>query len=420
MLFRLLKIVSPFILLLAGVLPLKGFAQAEISDKYLEGFSKSFTISETGGEGEGWDLLKEEFEQHQFILLGENHLSPAVSSLSKEMLGTLAKLDFGYFVLEIGPVGAQKLQEFSEGKLIDSLYHFTSSFRYSFENAPPVQFMSGKADAHMLKKAFGHDYAVVGIDREYYSADYYLFDELKKLVRTKEQQEAYCQAKGALDRYFAAYKASEGELNIQGKQLKDPAIRSFFKLMEQEVPESHLITKELLKSWTIYNAWFTDWYKSELLRSENMKQNFSRLYWKAMEDNEQFKAFLKLGQVHTVKGRNRNQVYDIGNFVYELAHFQGNSSLHLTTMKRYQQVADGSLNDYYEEYGPFKIFLGLASPHHWVLINLAPIRSDITSRKIKASEEVQDFIFGNDMLLLLPADAPFSPNYDAEKGIDAP
>lgn len=412
-------VLLPFLLLLSMVSSTAS-AQTEMSAEYLEEFSKPFTINRTGARGEGWDLLKEEFKQHQFVLLGENHLSPAVSTLSKEMLAVLAKQGFGYFMLETGPIGAQKLREFSEGKLADSLYRFTSSFRYRFEDAPPVQFVTGKADALMLQEAFDNGYKVVGIDREYYSADYFLFDELKKNVRTKEQQEAYRQAKMALDKYFVAYKASGGELNIQEKQLEDSAICSFFKLMEKEVPESRLVIEELRKSWTIYDAWFTDWYKSELLRSQNMKQNFSRLYRQTRDKNEPFRAFLKLGQVHTVKGRNSNQVYDVGNFISELVHLQGHSSLHLSTMKRYEQAPDGSLTDYYEEYGPFKVFIELASPHHWVLINMVPIRSDIASRKIKTSEAVSNFIFGNDMLLLLPADAPFSPNYDVEKGIDVP
>ncbi len=87
------------------------FAQKLTDENLVKDNSYYFEIVNNEAIGSGFNILRNQIENSQFIILGEEHYSAKVSEFTNAIVSTLAKNDFKYFACEIGPNSAEKITE---------------------------------------------------------------------------------------------------------------------------------------------------------------------------------------------------------------------------------------------------------------------------------------------------------------------
>ena len=113
------------------------FSQDTISFKEIDKYTSYFKIEDGKLKGAGADLLKTEFSESQFVLLGEYHGDAMISKFTEAIIPELAENDFKYFGVEVGPHSAKKLMRLSEeNKTVENLYHFNNDASEITEEIP--------------------------------------------------------------------------------------------------------------------------------------------------------------------------------------------------------------------------------------------------------------------------------------------
>ncbi len=110
-------------------------------------------------------------------------------------------------------------------------------------------------------------------------------------------------------------------------------------------------------------------YWSNNLRASIMKDNFTNYYNQALRAGSLPKVVFKMGYDHLGRGQNGSHVYDVGNFVAEVARYNRLNSFHI-------QVK--GLNGYENHHGPF-----------------SPAAKNAFDNQEELPEEIQSFIRSN-------------------------
>ena len=180
--------------------------------------------------------------------------------------------------------------------------------------------------------------------------------------------------------------------------------------------EAKEILSELRLSWQIYQRFFTGkGYESNNLRGRLMKRNFMNYYNRAREKNSLPKVLFKFGANHMIRGMNYTEVFDIGNFVSEMADANGSKSFNLLvhpvsgTQNRWVPfIPDESLkrkpvSPKSSGFGDMSPFLKVADPEAWTLVDLRPLRNSLHYGKMKnLPKGFTEMVFGFDAVLLMP------------------
>lgn len=388
-------------------------------ETYLATKTTTFTLTEKGLNGPGAQLIEQAIRQSQFTILGESHGSAQISNFTKAIVPYLAASDYQHFACEIGPHSARKLTHLSTppNRTLKQLTAFNQKYAFTEIDDVPLPFFESHEDAAFLSSIKQQQMDIWGLDQEYYSALFFLFDELLNLAVDKPnfaeiETQKETAAKRSKKLLIEEEKSEQGD-QVFAKILAEPTVQGFFGVFQEEDSLALQIIKDLKISWDIYNRYLGG--VSHQDRLNYIRSNFLREYQQAAKLEAQPKVFVKVGALHAPK--NPIGGPDIGSLLQEMAEENGTQSTHLTIMSRYQKEKE-QVTDFLEtnpqRYGRYALFLAAAKPDHGLVIDLRAIRNDLANGQLKYPKNanlmyLKTIIENFDLQIILPTDYPATP-----------
>lgn len=364
--------------------------QSEIKNfdsKYLKSKTNYFIVEGDSISGSGKDVLRNIFEESEFVVFGERHNSSNTSKLIEVLIPEMAKNNFNTLCLEVGPHSALKLKELMQTfqNTIDNLKQFNSKYYYDAIDDFPIPFFSGIEDARFLKVASEHDKELWGLDQEYYYSILFLTDVLLKQNEQSQNFKEIELLKQRTDslimKHFIEENNSNKEIDVFASLLSEPVIIDFFNSIKSNENSSEII-EDLKISWDIYSRWRKD---SHADRISYMRNNFMKNYKTVKSKGKTPKVFLKFGQLHASQIIS-NGAFDLGHYVNELARKNNMVYTNINTWTRFYQEEEKEI-DYLEAYpdyfGRYKLLMELAKENQWTIIDLKSIRNDISNQTVE-------------------------------------
>ncbi|GAB5551671.1 MAG: hypothetical protein Sapg2KO_12620 [Saprospiraceae bacterium] len=390
-----------------------------LDQTYLATKTRTYTLTEKGLNGPGAILIKKAIQQSQFTILGEYHGSAQISNFTKALIPYLRAADYQHFACEIGPHSARRLIAIANppAQTLRQLKAFNQQYAFPEIGDIPLPFFENQEDGAFLSEIKKYQMQIWGLDQEYFSAVFFLYDELLSLAAYKSNYSEIIALKERgveeIKKWMIVDDESEEGIPVFEKILELPAVQSFFSVFTEQDSLALQIIEDLKISWDIYNR-----YKggaSHQDRLNYIRSNFLRAYQNASEQTVNPKFFVKIGRLHAP--RNPIGGPDVGSLLQEIAKKNGTKSTHLSMMSRYYRV-DGQLTDFLKtnprRYNRYELFLAAAKPDHGLVIDLVSIRADLANGRVKYPNNTnrkywQSLIENFDYQVVLPADYPATP-----------
>lgn len=400
-----MKATFSFLLILLSSLV---YAQKELASTDIDKYCYTFKIENEKIIGNGYKILDDHISKSQFVLLGEQHFASEISLFTNSLIPILYSNKFKYFVAEIGPHSSKKIV--SEIQENSQLYDFNTKY-YDLTGEVPIPFFDGKEDELFLKTALKYDFQILGVDQEYQTAQFFLFDEILRLSKNKKNIfPAYEHATKFMLTEFKEY-WKDSKYKIFEKYINSKEINTFFELTDKKNIEIQKIISDLKLSWNIYMQNENGFYKNGWIqRIQNMKTNFSKYYKSATKKDDLPKMFVKIGAVHLSNGMNNFGYYDLGNMIKELSHFNQTKSTSIKCIPRFY-MEDNQIKDDLTEENPINILLEKGNKEEWTLIDNTELLNYCYLKKIKIKPELRTELERFDFILIPPLVNPMKMNF---------
>jgi len=400
-------------------LTLNLLGQDRISTKLVSQFTSTFSIKNFKMKGEGADMLKERFQESQFVLLGETHDNAEISIFTSSIIPILNRTGYSYFFTENGNNG---LQEMIDRIKSDSTIQKDISDFYKLEynrlGDIPIPFFTGIEDAHFLAEALENKMTIKGIDQEYFYSHPMLFDALFNLsTKTSKIAEAH--------RIATEYMLNEYEQERVVKNypictnvLNSSEVNNFFDLLDTTDVKTKTIIRDIKTSLSIYESNRLDRQKSYVERGNLMNDQFNKFY-ENIEDTAEGKPkiLIKMGAMHTMCGKTPLGIYDIGEHVSNLALQNGSKDLNLFFIFRYYIDEEEPLGYFDNSEGNSKwlterkAFMEQGDVEEWSIIDLKKLNKIIKSKNVFVYEPLRKIISHHDFVIIPPASKDVELNY---------
>ena len=366
--------------------------------------------------GEGAQFLVDQAGSSQFFLIGEDHGFADLPILTAALFSAINPLGYRNFATETGTLTAAYVEKLARQPQAEKAFAgFNAQYPFG------IPFYNWKEEARMaaaiVEADGGKGRVLWGLDQEFIMSSAFHFKRLAELAPDAK-------AKQVVDEYYSKIKTEFARIikskNPQLAFLSSAKGEDFDKLdaaFKGASAEAKTILSELRQSREIYQKNFDGrGYDSNLQRSILMKRHFIAYYNNAARLRKTPpRVLFKFGANHVKRGKNFTNVYDIGNFVSELAVSHGSTSFHLFvlpiggTQNAYvpflENVADKEKKVVITESSGFfdaRPFLQTKEGKDWAVIDLRPLRPLVHSGKLKLPRGFADLVWGFDAVLVMP------------------
>ncbi|SFR48808.1 hypothetical protein SAMN04490243_2168 [Robiginitalea myxolifaciens] len=353
------------------------------------------------------DYLKDKISSSQFILLGETHGIVEVGEITNSLYDMSQPFGYNTLVIETDPLAAEMLTEFLDSD--DPLGQATK-----FENKYPwsIAFYNNREDYNLLTNVGKQGGKLWGIDQTLMAGFRMAF---WTLVENSDNPTLIELAKEELERADSGYKEAVTSKNFMAAYIfqYSKEIHDSLLLAATEDWERGLIA-DLWKTKEIYGYQFKgEYYWNNEIRGQLMKHNFMEYYKEAQTTETLPKAVFKLGYNHAGRGLTFTRIYDIGNMASELANANGMRSLNILAagITGFQNRSNpvetdkDSIAIERSKYIPDEILnLAEGSAKKYVVIKTEELRSQAS----KFSDQVQNFLFKFDLIVLIKDATPLT------------
>lgn len=358
--------------------------------------------------GPAWRRLLSEGRRAQFFLLGEEHGIAENAVFAGQLFTELAGAGYSKFLIEISPPMATVIDETLYEGGLDALRRL-----YAEPGGEPA-FFGMAEEAEMLAAVRA---AVPGNEPVLWGADYEVAGD-RKLLRELVSKPKPAAAATALDTLIEATQAGWDQHAATGNPefifsfAGDPEV---VKAVEQAWPdrdaESAAILKALRSTLEINRRWMNgERYASNVLRGENLRDNFLSLWRDARVRGDTPRVMAKFGANHLVRGRNMTQTWDLGSLLPELAALENSRTFSVMVIPG-RGSPTAVLNPSTWDYEPMppkdgyqrglEPLIGAALSDAFTLIDLEPVRAVVGTNPSAASDALVRVVFGYDMLLVM-------------------
>lgn len=338
---------------------------------------------------------------NQFILIGEQHGIKEVGSFTNAIFDLVHKDGFNILCIETDALVAKKIEEMASSK------EPLKSAQTLYQKFPlAIPFYNNASDYDLFTNVLSKGGYLWGIDQTFMAQFRLSFDHLTRNTTNASLKTA---TQDLRDRAEKAYAKS-----LENKSFQDMFINSYTDELHDSLmatnrnPEETEILEQLKKTKEIYGYYYSkEYYKNNNVRGELMKSNFNAYYKEALKTNATPKVVFKLGATHATRGLSMMQIYDVSNYVSELAAFNDMRSLHFMVAGISGEELQG--NPFAEN--PVKKFdntnqlpkeLQELMPDYskkYVVVHLEPLREKSYGKQF--SESLKKFIFNFDVLVLV-------------------
>lgn len=347
----------------------------------------------------------------QFILIGEQHGIKEVGIFTNAIFNLVHNHGFNTLCIETDVLAAKKINEIAAS---EAPLKFAKTLDQKFPLAIP--FYNNASDYDLFVNVVSKGGDIWGIDQTFMAQFRLNFDHLSNHTTNSSLKKMTGELKNKAQLAF--------EEAFKNQSFGDMFIYKYSDALHDSLlatgpnPEETEILNQLKKTREIYGYYATkQYYQNNNVRGLLMKSNFNAYYKEALKSNPTPKVVFKLGATHATRGLSMTKIYDVSNYLSELAVFNAMRSLHFMVAG----IAGNAL-----EGNPFKenpvakfdntkqlpeelqeLVVGL--DEKYMVLHLEPLREK--SYGDLFSENLKTFIFNFDVLVLVnnaEALVPFS------------
>lgn len=387
------------VIALVSALMLTPVAAAKDVGEVLEKYRFPLVVDGDELQGPGGEWLTDRARKARFTLIGESHHNAETPQLTQALLAVLQPAGYSSYVVESGPESTRLLMEAVAGEGIEGGQSFLKQFPFSIAFLDQAEELQAATAAHRL------GYEVWGVDQEFLGSPGLLLSRLLELAPDADERE---RIEGLIQREIAALENFLRTQDQSGAFLLS-ATAADFEALSAAFPgsegEGARIVEQLRASAGIYRAFAEQrYYDNNASRVELIKRNFLAHLELSGEVLTDRRALIKMGSVHSGRGRTPMHVYDIGNFAAELAFAQGDDSFHVLVMATGSVQADGEFSSWRERVPHLGVAFDLVPEDSAVVFDLRPLRALLTQRadRSRELEELQEIALRYDALIVYP------------------
>ncbi len=346
---------------------------------------------------------------NQFVFIGEQHGIKEAGTVTNAIFDLLHKDGFNILCIETDALVAQKIEGMAASK--DPL----KSARATYKKFPlAIPFYNNASDYDLLTNVISKGGHLWGIDQTFMAQFRLSFDHLSTNTTNASLKSATQDLKEKAVLSF--------DQSLKNKSFGDMFIFQYSDELHDSLmatnpnPEETEILQQLKKTREIYGYFSTNQhYQNNNVRGQLMKSNFNAYYKQELKSNPTPKVIFKLGATHATRGLSMTKIYDVSNYLSELAVFNDMRSLHFMVAGLTGKELQG--NPFVEN--PIKEFdnskqlpdeLQELVPNYkkkYVVVHLEPLREKSYGKLF--SERLKEFIFNFDILVLVNGAEPLVP-----------
>lgn len=348
--------------------------------------------------GEGIQSLTQTIAQHNYVLIGEDHLNNEVLDFTTYLTN---HINFDNYITEADQLTIDILKkDFEKNKDYQSIVS-NSKGKFSF--------FSFNKDHDLLNYFFQNRKTVIGLDQVYFNSDIVIFQELIKRTTNKQAQIKYEAMLKESTARWNKFKSDPSQKPLEDGS-NQPYLFSYdFSNSIADIQKLNLSEYEnyslnkLLKSNLIYCLGSNDkGLESHFLRissmKENLLQNFNQIKGK--------RNLFKFGANHVGKDKSLLQdSFDVGNLVSNLADSEHEESLHIAVIQKSGKAGSFFSESDDAEYILFlKPFYQLVNKENeWLLFDITKINEEIKKQKTSLkSTSLKNLLSSYDYLIIIP------------------
>jgi hypothetical protein len=319
--------------------------QSILLDSLLQQNRHTFVLADEHISGDGAAILLEATRGAAYVALGENHNTRAIPLLTVALFRALqARNGFQHVALEEGPALGRMLSAAlrtpaSGGALAVARRYPNAFHMFTEDELGMIDRIGALSNASE---------PVWGLNQEF--ALSHVFARLSDLGQTEASRSAahallerslmYESERHARDTAFIVDIMTAGDFHhLRSTFSAGKGTEADFLLEQAEL--SHAIYAPYRQD---SEAGFEAFFRSSMLREENMKELFARhLSSSSAHTGTVPGVLVKAGHTHLGRGRGPNGVLTLGNFLSEVATSRGSKSVHLYVVLNWPDLADSWL-----------------------------------------------------------------------------
>ncbi|MEM9363208.1 MAG: hypothetical protein AAGA43_11260 [Bacteroidota bacterium] len=340
-------------------------------------------------------------ENNQFILIGEQHGIKEVGTFTNTIFDLVHKDGFTTLCIETDALAAQKIFEMASSK---EPLKTAKALHQKFPFAIP--FYNNVSDYDLFLNVISKGGNIWGIDQTFMAQFRLNFEHLSSNTPNQSLKKMTAELK---EKAIRAYKNS-----VCNKSFGDLFISQYTETLHDSLlatkpnSEEIEILAQFKKTQEIYGYYYSkEYYNNNNVRGKLMKSNFTTYYKEALKTNTTPKVIFKLGATHATRGLSMMQIYDVSNYVSELAVFNNMRSLHFMVAGLNGTVLEGnpfSENPIHEFDNTKQLPKELQElvtefDKKYTIVHLEPLREKSYGKQF--SEGLKTFIFNYDVLVLV-------------------
>lgn len=399
-------------LALAGLCATSAHAQTAAPVPFAERLARAgspLSVGPEGFSGPGAAILTDAVNASRYVLIGESHLSREIPAFTTNVCRLMAPGGLTAMAVEIGPEAADAVN--ARLRAPDREQQISDFMR---AHPDAMAFLNGRDEAQTAADcagAAGPDFALWGLDQEFFGASGYLFEQMlaagpgplarARIEALAEQERTAAQA--------ALVSGSPGDLFLF--TVTDATLDEAGAAIEQDGGDrTRALFAALRETRAIYQASQSGRGDPNGRRARLMKRTLAAHFAEA----PQARVLMKFGAWHLYKGFNPLGQRDVGNFVAEYADGTGVKVLNLIVVGARgveagysgvgRQVNTHDFDVMTEDEGDWRKDVTLARPADmpagdWFLVDLRRLRSgDLNA----LTPEWRELIRGYDLAVVAP------------------
>ncbi len=258
----------------------------------------------------------------QFILIGEQHGIKEVGLFTNAIFNLVHTNGYNTLCIETDALAAEKIKAIAASetplklaKTLDQKFPFAIPF---YDNA---------SDYDLFVNVVSQGGDIWGIDQTFMAQFRLNFDHLLHHTTNPSLKKMTGELKNRAQLAF--------EETFKNKSFGDMFIYKYSDALHDSLlatrpnPEETEILNQLKKSREIYGYYVSkQYYQNNNVRGQLMKSNFNTYYKEALKSTAIPKVIFKLGATHGTRGLSMTKIYDVSNYLSELAVFNDMRSLH--------------------------------------------------------------------------------------------
>lgn len=397
-------------------------AQDSLTTEILRPKTYHFTMVDGQMVGEGADFLKKEMANTQFTLVGDYPDSKSSSVFTGALLPILDDARYKTMALGVGVPTARWLDTLAQrpGTVVSKLKGANAIYAL-IENKKtilPLPDMKSVEDAQFIQKAGTLHWSIVGFGSESWNNLPWLLDQMYEALSETKQQEhhnLYAKCKSTLSKMYTARK--DDLLSFATSVKNSTPIQDFLGKMAVESDDGALLEAfhTSIENCRMH-AQKLYFEKNQLrVREEKrlLRQELDHIGFDIGHD----RLFVKWDLNFLSRGFQPYAFYGVGNTLSEIAEYNGNSSLHIGLIPRYQ-FKNGAILDLTTQENTMSYRLDTlvkaGKENKWTVIDLRQMIQESYYAPVKylLNEQVRDLIKRYDLIVIPALEKEATLNYN--------